>query len=574
MNRMLLAAGLLAAPLLLAGCKLTARLPFYVESNEPRPKGDQAYDVRREQPYPRSLVNRTLKERGRFGRSVDYVTNLASVSRVPGLAKGMSPDEVAAANRGKIERAIGRPIVRKRDELNPIHADPYPDVDVILALSGGGMRAANLGSAVMFEMSKVTLERRGGTRITLLDAVDTISSVSGGGFAATFYLFHRGVFRNNEDAQRADRHQDLIQVAMRENIQRRLVANLIYPTKLSFFIRASTRATRTNLYSNLIEYRLVRPQRIESLEASLYPKWWRKRKVISAVTSFMEDILWRVSPVTPDDQYLFGAKGRTFDDLYLRDPDDPQILYPLRPEWIANATAYNPPVSDNKFLFDQAAFNRLGSDWMNYRVSDAAAASAAFPVVFTPMTLRDWSTSKPTWKFLFDGGVSDNQGMNGVREALNEHPTRRHVVIMVDASPRSGAIVADSPDRPGGIALTNRALERYMDSVRGDTLKALEERQREGNLRFFHLSIRPGEFGSKLPEDAEAAFEGANHVPTALSISRDDQERLFEVGRLLVARDREAMAAAITAPAAANLPSPAGAAPPPGAPAGGAPPAP
>jgi len=203
-------------------------------------------------------------------------------------------------------------------------------------------------------------------------------------------------------------------------------------------------------------------------------------------------------------------------------------------------------VGENQFLFETDTFNRLGSDWLKFRVSDATATSAAFPVMFTPMTLRDWRANKKSWQFLFDGGVSDNQGMNGIRRVLRDQPSgRKTVVIMVDASPSSGTLPGDSPSKPGGISVTNRAMERYMNSVRSDTLTELREREKGGNLRLFHMSIRPGEFGSVLPGAEGEAFDAANRVPTALSISRENQDTLFEVGRLLVARDRKALVATL-----------------------------
>ncbi|MDP3939416.1 MAG: patatin-like phospholipase family protein [Deltaproteobacteria bacterium] len=560
MKRTLLAISLIVLPAVFSGCRLIARLPFYVEANEPLPKGAAPYEVRREQPYPPSLIDPALEERTGLDRSMRQVPGLGTVGSVTGLGKILRPKDVAAENREKIERALGRPIRKGKEKTNPLHADPFPDVDVVLALSGGGMRAANLSSAVMLELSKVKLPARNGRQVTLLDAVDTISSVSGGGFAAAFYLYHRPVFQGNTDPSRAELHADLLQVAMRENIQRRLLDAVLIPTKVSFYIRGTTRATRTNLYSNLIEYRLVRPQRIESLEATLYPRWWRKRTILSAVGSFLGDFFWIMAPMTPDDQYLFGAKARTFDDLYLRAPEDPSLLYPLRPEWIPNSTDYNAPVTENQFLFESDTFNQLGSDWLNFRVSDATAASAAFPVMFTPMTLRDWGAEKPSWQFLFDGGVSDNQGMNGIQWVLQRQPPgRKTVVIMVDASPKSGALPGRSTSRPGGMAITNRAMERYMNPVREDTIKELRQREKGGNLRFFHMSLRPDEFGSQLSGVDADAFDTANGAPTALSISRENQNSLFEVGRVLVARDREAMLEALLpkkAPAPVPPPSP------------------
>lgn len=540
-------AGLVTLQILLSlsACRLTGRLPYYRETNDARPADAAPYEVRREGIDVHALVDLKSQRQGRVNTPIDFVF---------GVAKAWLPKDVAKKNRKKVERMMGRPLVRE-EVWDPVVTDPFPDVDVILALSGGGHRAANLSSAVMFELSRVPLKTSEGRSVTLLDTVDTVSSVSGGGFAAAFYIYHRSVFRENLDPKKAELHLHLIQVGMRENIQRRLLDALILPVKVSYWIRTFTRANRSNLYSNLLEYRIIRPQRIESWEAKIYPKWWRKSKLLAFLAPRMMDLIWIASPLTPDDQYLFGVKAHTFDDLYLQDPEDPDLLYPLRPEWLINATAYNEPVEENQFIFDEERFNRFQSDWLDYRISDAVATSAAFPVMLVPLALRDWKSGEPRWLFLFDGGVSDNQGMNGVRVVLERQaPGRRTIVIMVDASPSAGAIESKNANRPSGLAVSNRALERYMDSMREQTVDELEALEEKGNLRFFHMAVRPEEFGAPLSDEAEAAFETANAVPTALKISRDDQEALFEVGGLLVDRDREAMLDAIKAPATPPLP--------------------
>lgn len=93
----------------------------------------------------------------------------------------------------------------------------------------------------------------------------------------------------------------------------------------------------------------------------------------------------------------------------------------------------------------------------------------------------------------------------------------------------------------------NRALERYMDEVRESAIRELRAHASSGNLKFFYLSIRPEEFGKPLAEEMEAAFEAANDVPTSLKISRENQDTLFRLGKMLVARDREAIVSALTA---------------------------
>jgi predicted acylesterase/phospholipase RssA len=538
MNQARRGAAALALLVSMTSCKLTGQLPYYREANRARPADAKPYQVRRGWLDPEALSGRQIQNQDFVSDSMGYVIDLATA---------WLPPDLAERNEEKLEIATGGSFYRD-ESWRTLHQDPFPEVEVVVALSGGGMRAANLAGAVMLEMSQVPLTDREGREITLLDAVDTLSSVSGGSFAAAFYLYHRSVFRQNLDEGKAAFHRDLLQAGLRENFQQRLINSLFVPYKVFTLIRTFTRANRTTLYSNLIEYRLVRPQRLETLQAKVLPRSWRRSKVLSASADFLLDLLWALSPLTPDDQYLFRRRGRTFDDLYLQDPAEPSALYPLRPEWVINATSFNEPVERNAFLFDEQSFNRYRSDWLAFRVSDAVAASAAFPVLFAPLSWRDWSAETPNWLFLFDGGVADNQGINGVRRALTRvPPSAGAVVILVDASPRQGQIVSENADRPGSLSVSNRAVDRYMASARRQSIASLREAETNGELKLFHLSIRPEEFGDgPLEPEALARFEAANRIETGLKISREEQDTLFEVGRILVERDRNAILRAIT----------------------------
>ena len=82
----------------------------------------------------------------------------------------------------KLEQA-GAPGYRVGDATRPGQSD---DLLVILALSGGGTRAAALGYGVLEELRRTEVTVNGQKR-RLLDEVDVISAVSGGTFPATYY---------------------------------------------------------------------------------------------------------------------------------------------------------------------------------------------------------------------------------------------------------------------------------------------------------------------------------------------------------------------------------------------------
>src|SRR5690349_18524813 len=82
----------------------------------------------------------------------------------------------------RLEQA-GAPGYRIGEAIRPGQSD---DLLVVLAISGGGTRAAALGYGVLEELRRTEVTVNGVKR-RLLDEVDVISAVSGGTFPAAYY---------------------------------------------------------------------------------------------------------------------------------------------------------------------------------------------------------------------------------------------------------------------------------------------------------------------------------------------------------------------------------------------------
>src|SRR5512143_1388496 len=82
----------------------------------------------------------------------------------------------------RLEQA-GAPGYRVDEAIRPGQSD---DMLVVLAISGGGTRAAALGYGVLEELRRTEVTIHGKKR-RLLDEVDVISAVSGGTFPAVYY---------------------------------------------------------------------------------------------------------------------------------------------------------------------------------------------------------------------------------------------------------------------------------------------------------------------------------------------------------------------------------------------------
>jgi predicted acylesterase/phospholipase RssA len=190
------------------------------------------------------------------------------------------------------------------------------------------------------------------------------------------------------------------------------------------------------------------------------------------------------------------------------------------------------------FAFTQDQFDRICSDLDGVHVARAVTASSAFPVAFTPLTLKNYGAgachydppewvqnaeadpdANPqlfdlarTWRsyedaaqrpyiHLSDGGLADNIGLRGVERAILEPgglpglqgpaEVKRLVVIVVDAKPRTAA-AADRCARPPGIfTVLNAAATNPMENYSSDTVERMQERfeevrseRRSGGLRF------------------------------------------------------------------------------------------
>jgi len=213
------------------------------------------------------------------------------------------------------------------------------------------------------------------------------------------------------------------------------------------------------------------------------------------------------------DAYYDSAifQGRRFADLPQR-----------RPFIILNATDI---ARGAQFSFTQEHFDRLCSDLSGVHVSRGVAASSAFPVAFTPLTLKNYGkaacgyqappwvelaeqgdfSANPqrydlakTWRsyedatqrhfiHLSDGGLADNIGLRAVETAItssgsiplfdlaNNGAVRRVVMIVVDAKPHSDSCIDRCARPPGIFTVLNAAGTNPMENYSSDTVERVRQ---------------------------------------------------------------------------------------------------
>jgi NTE family protein len=407
-----------------------------------------------------------------------------------------------------------------RFSTTPPKAPNTDEVFIILALSGGGTRAAAFSYGAMEKLAATTFTHDGVKR-SLLDEVDVISSVSGGSFTAAYYGLHR------DPAAFAQ-----------------FPARFLYPK-----IRTGL---ALSLFNPVNWPRLVSPyySRID-LAADYY------------------------------DRHVFDHK--TFGDL---------AAIGRRPFIVLNATDMS---LSSRFEFTQDQFDLISSDLSSYPVARGVAASSAFPLLLSPLTLRNYPGATETnWMqsalkdrarnprdyayaqamesyldagqrpfiHLLDGGLSDNVGLRGpayalfssknlwshdvttgrsssLMQLLNTRKIRSLVVITVNAK-TVGRPEYDRDERPPGLlsvlsTVTTGPMGNYSDEtvqyVR-DQLEAMRQLM-DGPDAADEIKFYPMELTfQNVASPSERAY--LNGIATDFQIPREAVDRLrAAAGRLL-----------------------------------------
>ncbi len=326
-----------------------------------------------------------------------------------------------------------------------------PDTFFVLSFSGGGTRAAAFSYGVLEELRRTEVIVNGEQR-RLIDEVDVITGVSGGSFTALAYaLYGDRLFSEYEER------------FLKRDVQGTLVSRSLNPFNWHKFIGGS--AGRSEL------------------AAEYY------------------------------DEILF--EGATFGDLLERDG----------PAAIATGTDLS---TGSRLAFFQNDFDLLCSDLNKVRLSRAAATSSAVPVVLSPVTFNNYGGTcgfqYPAWvhavaipqtrvrpagrayqRYLemesfqnskdrpyihvVDGGVSDNLGVRGVLEALEELAIssefqgevgfgriRRIVLMVVDShsSPSTDWDRRESP--PGFVTQLLQSSSVPIDRYSFETVETMKDR--------------------------------------------------------------------------------------------------
>jgi NTE family protein len=329
---------------------------------------------------------------------------------------------------------------------------------VVLALSGGGTRAAALSYGVLEQLAKTNIYWEGRMR-PLLSEVDVISSVSGGSFTAAYYaLYGDRIF------------QDFERRFLKQPIQSRMVRNLLYPWN---WVRlASPHFDRIDMVAELYDRDLFDHKTF----ADLIHKGTRPYLIVNATDmtagsrfEFTQD---QFDPICSDLAQVPIARAVASSSAF------PGLLSPLTLASYAGSCAYVPP----------GWFANARADKENNarRFAEAETLAGYLDVKDKPFI------------HLLDGGISDNIGGRApiyaltsndspwsLLNSINRGKIKKVVFITVNARTGSSADWDRSERAPGVINALTTAAETPMDHYSFETVELLKQEvtQRQQDAR-------------------------------------------------------------------------------------------
>jgi NTE family protein len=330
----------------------------------------------------------------------------------------------------------------------------------ILAFSGGGTRAAAFSYGVLEALRRIEVSAPNGRTIRLLDEVDVITGVSGGSFTALAF----GLY--------GDKLFDVYETSfLKRDVQGELIKRMLSPRNW----------------------------------AALWSSDWTRSEVAAQLY----------------DEILFH--GATYADLDRG----------VGPLIVASATDIT---TGGRLEFQQSAFDYLCSDLNAVPLSRAAAASSAVPLALAAVTFNNYggsckfvtpqwiqafsdvetaprpaaravkeirdlefyqSGAKKPYVHLVDGALSDNLGMRGVLETLEElealklagKPTpldhvKRIVIFVVDSKSAPKTDWDLTPTAPSDLAIVLKSAGVPIDHFSYEAIELLRDtKQRWQNMR-------------------------------------------------------------------------------------------
>jgi NTE family protein len=400
----------------------------------------------------------------------------------------------------KLDRA-GQSGYRVSESARPAKAN---DILFVLAISGGGTRAAALGYGVMEELRRTEVTVHGEKR-RLLDEVDVISAVSGGSLPATYYGL-RGEKTFDEFESKV----------LYRNLEHDLLMRILTPT--NWFRLGSGTFGRSDLFAEVYDDDVFDHATFGDLKKAGGPF-----------------IVINGTDITTGARFSFTQEY--FDAIC---GDLSQVTLGRA---VATTTALPPLLTPMTFENRGGTCGRQEPPWV---ASARAASTGETPgrAILRARALQSYEKRKRPYVHLFDGGLSENLGLNEVLMAFELagvdakdvpaiRDAKKVVVIAVNAVRFPESDWDQSAEAPGKGDLQGQMWSIPVDRISLDAVEKTNEKMKEWEAAApdRHAYLAQVTFDNLQDQKERDYF---NSVKTRLKLPKEQVDKLREVGARLL----------------------------------------
>jgi NTE family protein len=389
-----------------------------------------------------------------------------------------------------------------------------PDVQVFLAFSGGGTRAAALSYGVLSELKETGYQSSTGEHF-LLDEVDAISSVSGGSFTAAYYgLYGDRIFEDYEER------------FLKREVQSTLILRLFNP--YNWWRDITTQFDRSEIAVEYYDETIFDGATMGDLRDGDGPS-----------------VVINSTDLSTGNRFSFT---QPFFDLICSNIDD----FPVSRAVTASSAVpvlFNPIVLNNYAGECHTGTHDLLDSLMALDDNNLRQRHLLDNI----STFRD-SQQRP-FIHLVDGGISDNLGLralvdwtdilgtSGLAEQLigGDVERPRHVsLILVNAALSPERTIDSSAEAPSSTEILSAISDAQMLRYTLETQMLIQELTDSAEQYFRESGVPIHVHVSLLSfKDVEdrSLYKRLNAIQTTLELPEDQVDELIEAGRLLLRND-------------------------------------
>ncbi|MCB9297868.1 MAG: patatin-like phospholipase family protein [Lewinellaceae bacterium] len=402
---------------------------------------------------------------------------------------------------------------------------------VAMAISGGGSRASNFGIGIMLGLEQIST----GDGQDMLDEVDYLSTVSGGGFAAGAYV---SALYDHQFFNRAE------PFSLKQYLGRQIREDMAYPYT-GVLVRANFNPV---LWFSLADDGDALERSIDEHVLGYRRRARETRKKPQSLQ--LSDFFVPAGSPAPVRFPMHITNSSTLNTM---------TIFPFTPDILSRYRINGYTHRLNKTIRDTL-------DPFSVPLAVGIKSSASFPVLISNTTLCSKYSPLRPFLPLIDGAMTDNIGYYTALQVLKQERAPRKVLLIVDADAAGNRYTFSKKE---GAVFSLRVMGRLpssgLDARRATLVRDIRDVCRQYGITpvFFSFNALLDGTEAPLPEeimvkeeqkrliwmirrnqpfgqsDRQILYELLTHIGTKLTITDEEQELLLYAGQLIVKMQEE-----------------------------------